>query len=340
MLQRALAWRAPEAIDGRHMPTLLALAKVDWVRSPDRFEGSSLRELADHLLRQVRYPLPEAIYALLLPSAPNLLSFTASSDRERAARILACLGAGGSVEDASKGGLLPQLDRRERHAFWVSPPVPSLDLLVLSARVSAVGGPAWLAPALHNARIQPSPEMLLWFVRRTGAIAAEQIGPVIDFLRADPARLDPLRGEIKDAVVGWSAQRILREASAWHESRVSPALSCAPLPKAPFRAGRFTCGEQSWEMAHLPNGRALYDEGAALRHCVATYYAAAATGRISLWSLRCEGERALTVEVLNAERSIVQARGLHNRLATDAERAALERWASEQQILVRKGVFS
>ena len=58
----------------------------------------------------------------------------------------------------------------------------------------------------------------------------------------------------------------------------------------------------------------LQEEGAAMRHCVATYWDLCATGQSSIWSMTVEDasgrvERLLTLEVRNGERMIVQARG-------------------------------
>ena len=75
------------------------------------------------------------------------------------------------------------------------------------------------------------------------------------------------------------------------------------------------------------------------RRAFLSHSATAMTGRISLWSLRCDGVRALTLEVYNAERALVQARGLHNRRAIEPEKAAIERWARQEGIVIRPGVL-
>ena len=74
-----------------------------------------------------------------------------------------------------------------------------------------------------------------------------------------------------------------------------------------------------------------------MSHCVYTYAAVVRQGRSSIWSLRVsepggELERALTVEVHNATRRVVQARGRHNRSWTADERVVLKRWAEEHSL--------
>ena len=63
-------------------------------------------------------------------------------------------------------------------------------------------------------------------------------------------------------------------------------------------------------MLELGTSLDLAFEGAAMRHCVASYSSRAQTGAVSLWSVRVDGEQRLTVEIHNASRQIVQVRGL------------------------------
>jgi hypothetical protein len=327
ILLRVLALWAPDQATPAALSPLLALAHLDWLRPADQFRGGSLRELVDHLVRAVRYPLPEALYALLVA---DRLYFQPYDERIRVARLLALLGQGGSVEDAAAASLLPPLSRRERHELWLAASAPNLRGLVIGARVRAHGGPDWLAQALSNTHLEPTAEMVRWFTERVHGLSPDDVGPVADWLRREPS---PKLGD-------WSAQRVLREARAWHELRTRPSgWTAGPLPRSPFADSRWQDGVSAWEVTELRTGRELAEEGYALRHCVATYCATAMTGRISLWSLRCDGARALTLEVFNAERAVVQVRGLMNRRATAEEQVAVEKWAKEQGLVVRPGAL-
>jgi hypothetical protein len=66
-----------------------------------------------------------------------------------------------------------------------------------------------------------------------------------------------------------------------------------------------------------------------MRHCVAIYAESIASGGCSIWSLRRDGNRALTIEVDNKRRRIVQAKGKCNRRPEDWELRIVERWARE-----------
>jgi hypothetical protein len=327
-LLRVLALWAPAEAVPAALPPLLALAQLEWLRPIDQFRGGSLRELVDYVLRQVKYPLPEALYALLFT---DRLYFSYGRDeRLQAARLLAMLGRGGSLEDATSDRLLPVLSRKERHELWLAPPAPTLRALVIWARVRVHGGPTWLAQALTNTHLEPDTEMVRWFTERIGGLSPDDVGPVADWMRQEP----------RSKLGAWSAQRVLREARAWHELRTRPqGWQPGALPRSPFADSRWQDGESLWEITELRTGSALAEEGTALRHCVATYCATAMTGRISLWSMRCNGVRALTLEVFNVERALVQVRGMQNRRATESERAAVERWAQEQGVVVRPGAL-
>ena len=103
----------------------------------------------------------------------------------------------------------------------------------------------------------------------------------------------------------------------------------------------------TWTIQELLDGKALYEEGRVMRHCVYTYVRDCLSGGTSIWSLRWirEGEEArprrlLTIEVNNARRAVVQVRG-HCNQTLGADRgnagmktaeAVLRRWAGEQRL--------
>jgi hypothetical protein len=86
-----------------------------------------------------------------------------------------------------------------------------------------------------------------------------------------------------------------------------------------------------YETTELICTEELQAEGAAMRHCVATYWDLCASGQSSIWSLTVEDatgrvERLLTLEVRSGQRMIVQARGKANRQPTSEGLRALALW--------------
>jgi hypothetical protein len=84
--------------------------------------------------------------------------------------------------------------------------------------------------------------------------------------------------------------------------------------------------DQEWTMRELTSGRELYEEGSAMSHCVASYALRCRGGASAIFSLRCNGERRLTLELDPQTRRIVQARGPHNRHPTEEEQQQIEAW--------------
>ena len=87
-----------------------------------------------------------------------------------------------------------------------------------------------------------------------------------------------------------------------------------------------------WTMSQILTGKDLGAEGNAMRHCVATYKSACMEGRASIWSLRANDTRALTVEFDHGSQRVVQARGHANRLPRAPEAAILERWCAAMRL--------
>ncbi len=75
----------------------------------------------------------------------------------------------------------------------------------------------------------------------------------------------------------------------------------------------------------------LVAEGRTMRHCVGSYSYSCATGRVSIWKFeeitRGGTEKRLTIEVSNKERTIIQARGKYNAIATESDKHWLREWA-------------
>ena len=91
--------------------------------------------------------------------------------------------------------------------------------------------------------------------------------------------------------------------------------------------------------------RDLFDEGRAMRHCVASYEHSCVSGRSAIWSMgleRNDGRRkpVLTVEVAVGRKLICQVRGKANRLPTEKELEILRRWAAREGLALHECVKS
>ena len=92
----------------------------------------------------------------------------------------------------------------------------------------------------------------------------------------------------------------------------------------------------SWELTELTNSAQLRTEGAALRHCVASYSYCCWRGAARIWSVRRRagsGVRSVvTVEVDQRRMMIVQARGFRNRRASGKALRVVQAWAAGERL--------
>jgi len=81
-----------------------------------------------------------------------------------------------------------------------------------------------------------------------------------------------------------------------------------------------------WSFVELTSGDELFQEGKAMRHCVASYAGRCASGYSAIVSLRYNQQRRVTIEITPRTKQIVQARGLCNRPADAEAQRALSLW--------------
>jgi hypothetical protein len=300
-----------------------SLAALPWVREPDRWTGDG--SIVDHLLKTVKYPLPGFLYRLLPGDRAS------TPDVRLALATLAFVASGRPLRDAPG---LPGLTAREAHVLWTTREAESVAAAVRMAQVTVAGGPAWLAAALARTclgqlgadELRWGP-VVRWMAKHADGLPPDRIGPIVDYLRWS-------------GVLPTSVTRLVREEERWHASIVRrvPGGPQGPLPSSGFPGVKLEHDGAVWSFAEIRSGEDLREEGSAMRHCVATYHGVIVAGRSSIWSMRKDGVRSLTIEVWNQHRAVVQVRGWQNRRATAEEQAVIDRWAESLSLVVRDRV--
>lgn len=84
--------------------------------------------------------------------------------------------------------------------------------------------------------------------------------------------------------------------------------------------------EPKWTICELISGHELYEEGEAMRHCVAQYASQCFRNESAIFSLRANGRRRVTIELDPRSRRVVQAQGPCNSRTKPEESAAIARW--------------
>lgn len=95
-----------------------------------------------------------------------------------------------------------------------------------------------------------------------------------------------------------------------------------------------------WKITEILSSKRLIEEGRELHHCVASYAYRIENGQESIWSLtRSKGydptvERVVTIEVVNVNRSVVQARGKFNKMIESNAFQVMQLWAQENRMTI------
>ena len=341
-----VAERAPRLIGPDTLAALKLMAEADWVRPPSTWRPSGksqdrlFRSLAEHVL--ARYRMPPFLWS----------AFMADVDAPVLARVAMHVGAGGSLYEAVKSGLMPvPLTRSMCHDLLSRGGEARFLDAVRRVQVKALGGDArlfrvWIATRagrrLHT-RVGEAfwQTVLAWFSQNPMLPQAE-VAPLVDYI-------EHRRAEVPDfSVKGRSVLAMMREMQQWHgqlakEKAASRRTftSSGLQPMNIDRSRRDVRGHrviEIWRVREILDSKALADEGRAMSHCVFSYARRIESGECSIWALTFEDNtghwRRLTIEVRPSLRQIVQARGRFNRLPEPRDLLALEAWATRNKLQV------
>lgn len=299
------------------------------------------RSLCEHLF--ALYPMPAFLWSAFHEEDSDILGV-----------LVEHLGKGGSMVKAISSGLLPvPFTRQMCHDFMITPSDIPFMKAIRRAEIRALKGDnrlyrIWSEIPVAQ-RLQTSIDeafwlmVLAWLVRNP-MLAPEEIGPLVDYIRFK-RREDPAFD-----MKGRSALALIRGMKDWHgdlaRQKVFRSANFRPSGFRPMDIPRSDNGSQViWRIHEILTAKELAEEGRRMGHCVYSYAQWIEKGDISIWSLRCTNEydpsinanAALTIEVRNDSRSIVQARGRFNRSASGKETAILSEWAGKNNLTLSVG---
>jgi hypothetical protein len=345
-----------DLLRGRGAPqfakTLLALSAHAgrWVREPEGWEPRShnayrqFHALVRHLT--ARYEVPTFLNTAWLEGLTPMGVVHQ--------RWFLHVAQGQNIRTA--GGLPVPLSKKQAHLYLQAP--DDFDVLTAFrwAQLLDLGGDERLVRSVLATRIGTVfghdefwVTVFRWLIAQPMLDAAHH-SPIIDYLHdrkfvasvpnpdaALPGQPLLVPPQPNLAMKGRDPETLLRSVADWHRQLNHQ------------KAGRLTY----WEPSRIPSfrheegkdesrkvytitellcSRDLNAEGRAMSHCVGTYSGSCASGRVSIWSLRCsdalgQETRLLTLEVLAQDRQIVQARQKYNKLPSPKEISILNRWA-------------
>lgn len=323
-LARHLVALRPDVVDPHYGVGLWGLSNQAWAADPSDWHGyveeepaAVFHSLVEHLAPG--YDLPRW--------AMDLLCFR----RSAAHRVFGSLRRGGSLRPHVGTEVLPApLTRAMCHSLLSDRGAPSLVSAVRRAQIQGLGGTPelWdriadtalrrLASVAYEARWA---RVLAWVCRHEPELPVEP-DELVDFLirrRADPT--------------GRPVVALVRELDAWHEAATPPPTTPkaqypeSGLPPASFELPDAAGTLHRWTIEELRTWSALFWEGRKMRHCVATWAPDVARGHCSVWTVRRDNRRVLTVGVRHKTAEMTEIRGRCNRSPTTAELGVLAHWA-------------
>jgi hypothetical protein len=305
-----------------------------FVRAPEDWTGAEghplgvIDSLASHLFG--RYPTPRflasAWFGTGAPARQERRRWFIAHARGKRFRSLA---------------LPVAMTRRMEHFFLRTPDHLSIDPALRRAEVLGLGGTPELADALLATPLAErfeQPErwrvVLAWLVSCGDSVQLAQIRPLHDYLQA---RL----GQVE--LGGRSFSAVMREVAEWHGMLAAQRGRLRTWSPSRWNAMALVASERrraEWKIVELLDSRELVYEGRAMRHCVATYVHACASGHSSIWSLRHRwldedaSRSVLTVEVRPRTRTIVQLRGRANSRPSGFPLEVVRRWAAREGLRI------
>ena len=313
-----------------------------WIRDAESFRepksknpDKRLRLLAQHHLQL--YPVPEVFWTALPTMAERRANEVRQFVPDRM-RLLICALQGGSLY---KEHTKEFLTKRETH-FLLTCPIafPSLEHGCWYAVARVEGASVGVAAAIAKSKLNRYPFDEFWrYVARWFAknpVSMNIITDYVDWINAKHTENPGFK------LAGATVESLRKRVEDWHRdlARVKGIgegsweghlIETFWLARGPEDKRTKWCCEQ------IKDAKTLAAEGNRMRHCVYWYKAACISGQISVWSLKFRNPQneqwyhALTLEVTNSG-SIVQARGIANRLPKPEEAAVVREFASHNAL--------
>ncbi len=252
-------------------------------------------------------------------------------------------------------GLPVSLTRKQVHHYLRAPGDIGIVAAFRWAKVIDLGGDDRLARRVLTTRLGSTfgnepfwDSVVRWFIAHP-TLHPIHYGPIVNYLQHqkfgdpayDPGEDPPIASPQSPrqpnlCMKGRTPEAMRKAVLEWHHELVYMAQPVV-APWEPSAIARFVQDEvdgeerRIYEIVELLTMEELREEGAAMRHCVASYASACASGRTSIWSMRLRlgtGRtiRLATVEVRNRDRTIVQVRRRFNELPTEREFKILANW--------------
>lgn len=309
------------------------LNSVDTWKPKGKGRDTIFQSLVDHLIS--KYPVPKFLYKIFYKRRTDL----------NHGKIFKHLAQGNSLVQIDKTLLPTPLTKRMR-ADFLRLPAETVGLVegIRTAQVMSFDGTPAILSAILSSSFGESfrgneefwTTVIQWFCNNP-MLDKKHIGPLIDYV-------GHLRAQDENfSMKGRSPLALIRGMEEWHGTLAKiKAMKGLEFEPCGLEEGHFVTKdvlfgqkvERHWTIVEILTSKELAEEGRSLRHCVYSYAHSIANGQVSIWSLREDGARQITIEVRNATNSIVQIRGKCNRLPDAQEKSIIRRWANNNSLIM------
>jgi len=321
--------------DGIRMLVRMAMWSPYWVRHPETWKvGShSLQRQRASLVRHLlaKYPVPsfmDSAWEGDWGGGDGQDTEEKSLHQEWYVHV----GQGANIRTAR---MLPfPLTKKMAHLFLEAPGDFSIPEALVHGQVLAVGGTSQMSRAFRGTRVMSLDDefrqSFVRFLAENPLLDRRQYGPILDYIchvKYEPTQVvdaqgglvpgDPLQPNF--SMAGRSANALMEQVERWHrELGRSKRTKSSFWRHSAVQDFRLDEGQgdnrKTWTVVELTTSDQLFDEGRAMKHCVASYAGSCEAGRCTIWSLRLYdsmgGWRRGTLEV--EKRKIVEARSAGN----------------------------
>lgn len=176
--------------------------------------------------------------------------------------------------------------------------------------------------------------ILKWFCEIENKIKKEnmdfsQINPMFDYL------LNCFKDE-KYSLKGRTYSSVLKQMELWHKELRKDQFRHLPEKWEKCNINDFETQDDEknnlYTFNEILNINDLYDEGKELQHCVLSYINKIHRKESTIWSIKQNNKRLLTIE-LSAQKRILQICGYRNRYPTVEELLILDEWFKKEELV-------
>lgn len=299
------------------------------------------RSLAEHLF--AKYKTPPFLWSVFFEANAAV--------RAKLIPVVVSIAGGASFyEEVKTGGLPVPLTRKMCHEILGSSSEVTFLQAIRRAQTRAEGGDsrlwkAWVATS-PGRDVGTEANELFWvtvlrFLAQNPMLDRAKVGPIVDYVQYR-------RGVEPDfSMKGRSANALLTSMEEWHgELQAAKGKTGHSFQPSGFSGAMFDRSREGpkghfteiWRIREILTGVDLAREGRNNKHCVYSYSRSIESGECSIWSMTREDNsgnwHALTIEVRNSTKLVVQARGMMNRQPTGPESNVLAQWAEQNGLKV------